>query len=207
MQHLTRQRLMGKVLKMGFNTKGKAREIITPFMSRLTNISATTEIADNIEDRIDMIFEEIDSGKRDPVIRQLLSEILKDVTEKDYEGELQAIFDWVRKNIRYTRDPHNLELFQKPSRIIELGLADCDDLSIIIGAMVQSIGYPLRLRVIGVQSADPEHIYPLVGVPPSENNLESIQWVAMDASVNQPIGWQLPQNQLKSAVDYEDTDS
>lgn len=207
MQHLTRQRLMGKVLRMGFNMKGKARELITPFMSHLTDISATTEVAESIDDRIDMIFEEINQGKRDPIIRQLVSEILRGVAEKDYENELDAIFSWVRKNIRYTRDPHNVELFQRPSRILEMGIADCDDLSIIIGAMVQSIGYPLRLRVIGVQSADPEHIYPLVGVPPSENNLESIQWVAMDASVSQPIGWQLPQNQLKSAVDYEDTDS
>ena len=185
----------------------KAREMIAPYMSKLTSISATTEIAKNIDDRIDMIFDEIDVGKREPVIRQLLGEILKNVPEKDYEAELEAIFDWVRKNIRYTRDPHNLELFQKPSRIIELGLADCDDLSILIGAMVQSIGYPLRLRVIGVQSADPEHIYPLAGVPPSETDLENTQWVAMDASVDQPIGWQLPQNQLKSVVDYEDTDS
>lgn len=188
------------------NDKNKAREMIVPFMSHLTDISATTEVAESIDDRIDMIFEEIDNGKRDPIIRQLVSEILRGVTEKDYENELGAIFAWVRKNIRYTRDPHNVELFQKPSRIVEMGIADCDDLSILIGAMVQSIGYPVRLRVIGVQSADPEHIYPVAGVPPSENEKENLEWVAMDASVNEPMGWQLPQNQLKSVIDYEDDD-
>jgi len=120
----------------------KARGMVTPFLTEgVTNIDALLVKSDNIDDRIDMILDEIYLGKADPVVRQLVGKIISNVEEKDYMGELQAIFNWVRKNIRYTRDPHNLELFQKPKRILELKTADCDDLSILIGGMVQNIGF------------------------------------------------------------------
>lgn len=182
------------------------KQLLIPLISSLTDTKSNTVISKNIDDRIDIIFDAIDEGKRDPVIRQLLGNILRDVEEKDYEGELLAIFQWVRENIRYTRDPHNLELFQRARRIVELGLADCDCLSILLGSMVQSIGYPLRLRVIGVSSPEPEHIYPMVAFSPTESG-DSDDWVAMDASVNQPMGWQVDENQIMFIQDYEDDDS
>ena len=180
-----------------------AKEIIMPFIKGMTDTKATTILSENLEDRIDIIFEFIDEGKREPVIRQLVGKIVSGIDEKDYEGELTAIFNWVKSNIRYTRDPHNVELFQKAKRILELGLADCDCLSILIGSMVQSIGYPVKLRVIGVSSKEAEHIYPLAGVPPTESDT-TLEWVAMDASVDQPIGWQIDENQLQFIEDYED---
>jgi hypothetical protein len=180
----------------------KARNMITPFLTEgVTNIDALLVKSDNIDSRIDLILDEIYLGKSDPAIRQLVGKILSNVEEKDYMGELQAIFNWVRKNIRYTRDPYNLELFQKPKRILELKTADCDDLSILIGSMVQSIGFALRLRVIGVESPEPEHIYPMVQNPDNEND-----WVAMDASVKEKMGWEYPHEKCLFLQDYEEDD-
>lgn len=184
-----------------------AKTLLIPLISSLTDTKAKTIKSTNIDDRIDIILEAIDEGKRDPVVRQVLGDILKDIDEKDYEGELLAIFQWVRENIRYTRDPHNVELFQRARRIMELGLADCDCLSILLGSMVQSIGYPLRLRVIGVSSPEPEHIYPMVAIAPTENAISDDDWVAMDASINQQMGWQVPEENIQFIQDYEDDDS
>lgn len=184
-----------------------AKEIIKPVLNSLTDTKGTLVISDNLDDRIDMIFDFIDEGKRDPVVGQLVGEIVYNIDEKDYEEKLTAIFNWVRKNIRYTHDPHNVELFQRAVRILELGLADCDCLSILIGAMVQNIGYPVRLRVIGISSNEPEHIYPLVGIPPNESQNEYSQLVAMDASVDKPIGWQIDEDQIQFIEDYEDEES
>lgn len=184
-----------------------ASELIKGAVNNLTDTKAITIKSSSLDDRIDIILDAVDDGKRDPVIRQLVGQILQGIDEKDYEGELTAIFNWVRKNIRYTRDPHNVELFQRAKRIVEMGIADCDCLSILIGSMIQSVGYPLRLRVIGVSSTEPEHIYPLAGIPPTESPVANLQWVAMDASIAQPIGWQMPFEELKFVQDYEDDDS
>lgn len=184
--------------------QNRLRNILGPAASGITDTKQIYVNSSTIDDRIDLIFDEIEQGKADPVIRKILGAILQDVPERDYQGELQAIFNWVKKNLRYTHDPHRLELFQKPRRAIELKLVDCDDMAIIIGSMVQSIGYPLRLRVIGVSSNQPEHIYALAGVPPTENNEDIQEWVAMDTTVDQPMGWEYPHNQLKFLEDFED---
>lgn len=186
--------------------QSKIREILGPAASNLTDTKQIFVNSPDIEDRVDLIFAEIEQGKADPVIRRILGVILKDVPEKDYMGELQAIFDWVKSNVRYTHDPHKLELFQKPTRAIELKLGDCDDQAIVIGSMIQSIGYPLRLRIIGVSSKQPEHIYCMAGLPPTENDEDIQAWVAMDATVPNPMGWEYPHERLKYLEDFEDAD-
>jgi len=57
------------------------------------------------------------------------------------------------------------------------------------------------LRVIGVQSAEPEHIYPMVQNPDNEE-----EWVAMDASMKEKMGWEYPHEKCLFLQDYEEDD-
>jgi len=180
----------------------RASEIIYPMIENITDTNASIVTAKSIEERIDLIFEEIEDGKADPKIRLLVANIIRDIPERDYLGELNAIFDWVKQNVRYTHDPYNLELFNRPKRVIEYGIADCDDLTILLGSMVQTIGYPIKLRVIGVNSDEPEHIYLMAGIPPIENS-EPSDWIAMDASVDEPMGWQIDRDKVRYVEDFE----
>ena len=39
---------------------------------------------------------------------------------KDRFGEVRSLFDWVRRNVRYTRDIFRVELLHTPRRMLEL---------------------------------------------------------------------------------------
>jgi len=131
----------------------------------------------------------IKQGAKDFCVRQKAIDILFQygVCAKDYLGEARAIFEWVRRNIRYTRDIHLVELLHSARRILELRAGDCDDMTILLGAMLMATGHPIRLVVVGFRREKPHaysHIYPEVNVRG--------RWIAIDATVRYPMGWAPP---------------
>jgi hypothetical protein len=128
-------------------------------------------------------------GAKDFFVRQKAIQIFcaYQVRAKDRLGEVCALFDWVRRNIRYTRDIFRVELLHAARRMLELRAGDCDDMTILLGAMLVSTGHPVRLVLVGFQRQKPNvytHIYPEVRV--------GGHWVAIDATSRHPIGWSPP---------------
>lgn len=128
-------------------------------------------------------------GAKDFYVRQKAIQILREyrVPAKDRFGEVCALFDWVRRNVRYTRDIFQVELLHGARRMLELRAGDCDDMTILLGAMLISIGHPVRLALVGFRPSRPHiysHIYP-------EVNVRNI-WLALDATMPRPIGWAPP---------------
>jgi transglutaminase-like putative cysteine protease len=131
----------------------------------------------------------IADGAKDFYVRQRAIDIFRTygVPAKDRVGEVCALFDWVRRHIRYTRDIFRVELLHSARRMLELKAGDCDDMTILLGAMLVSTGHPVRLALTGFRRSRPHaysHIYPEV--------LVRGRWVAMDATMNRPIGWAPP---------------
>src|SRR5678815_1725059 len=64
----------------------------------------------------------IRSAPKDFYVRQKAIEIFRAyrVPPKDRWGEVCALFDWVRRNVRYTRDIFRVELLHTPRRMLEL---------------------------------------------------------------------------------------
>ena len=179
----------------------RAGEMIKDFVPESPAMTMESVRSDTLDDRISYLIEEIQEGKRDLRIRRLAAEILReyDVPRRDWKAETSAVFHWVRQNIRYTRDPTGVELFQKPRRTVELGIADCDDLSILICSLLGSIGHVLQLRTIGItDTGQAEHIYPLDLLPPSNPT----EYIALDASRPEAMGWEVPEEQIKFKQDY-----
>jgi transglutaminase-like putative cysteine protease len=82
-------------------------------------------------------------------------------------GEVCALFDFVKRNIRYTRDIFRVELLHSARRMLERRAGDCDDMTILLGAMLLSTGHPVRLVLAGFRPDKPHvytHIYPEVNV-------------------------------------------
>ena len=131
----------------------------------------------------------IESGAKDFYVRQKAIEIFRQyaVKPKDRMGEAWALFDWVRRNIRYTRDILRVELLHSARRMLELRAGDCDDMTILLGAMLRSTGHPVRLILAGFRPNRPHsysHIYPEVNVRG--------RWIAIDATTERPMGWAPP---------------
>ena len=128
----------------------------------------------------------IRAGAKDFSVRQKAIDILleKEVRPKDYLGEIKALFEWVQRHIRYTKDTFQVEVLHSARRMLELRAGDCDDMTILLGAMLEAIGHPVRLVIIG---SDPlrqdlfTHIYLEV--------FHKGRWIALDATMPHPMGW------------------
>jgi transglutaminase-like putative cysteine protease len=83
-------------------------------------------------------------GAKDPGVIQVASELVRNLPQYDRVGEVCAIHEFVRDSIRYTNDPTDLELIRTPRAILEMGVGDCDDKSILLSSLLRCIGRPSR---------------------------------------------------------------
>ena len=141
----------------------------------------------------------IRQGVKDFYVRQKAIDILfeKGIRAKDYLGEIRALFEWVQQNVRYTKDPFRLEVLHSAKRILELRAGDCDDMTILLGAMLESIGHPTRLVIVGPTPLRPDlfsHIYLEV--------YHKGRWIPLDATMPFPMGW-APRTFVKKIISIE----
>lgn len=155
------QKTPTKVFLMGIPS-GKAGIVETlKIMSRLTN-----------------------NGKKSFVVRQTALSLLDDVLQKDYRNEIKRLFDFVKNNIRYVRDIRNIETLHTPEKILEFKSGDCDDKSVLLASMLESIGHKTRFVACGKEPGVYEHVYVEVWF----NN----QWLPLETTEPVNMGWKAP---------------
>ena len=141
----------------------------------------------------------IKQGAKDFHVRQTAIDILlqRAVRPKDYLGEIKALFEWVQQNVRYTKDTVRIEVLHSAKRMLKLRAGDCDDIAILLGAMLEAIGHPVRLVITG---ADPlrqdvfSHIFLEV--------FHKGRWIPLDATMPYPMGW-APRTLVKKVIAIE----
>jgi hypothetical protein len=140
-------------------------------------------------DVANIIAKMIVAGSKDFAVRQHAIRIFREagIPAKDRWGEVCALFRWVQKNVRYTRDIFRVELLHTARRMLELKAGDCDDMTILLASLLRSTGHPVRIALVGFRPDRPHlysHIYPEVRA--------RRRWIAMDATMPHPIGWAPP---------------
>lgn len=139
------------------------------------------------ESTIERMHDLVWRAKTDWQFQGLASDITKVCPQKDYSCEADRILEFVKRFIRYCRDPQHVELLQTPWRTLERRAGDCDDSSILIGAIAGAVGFPYRFITIKADKGRPEqwsHVYAKIEIPKRG-------WVGMDASVSHSyVGWE-----------------
>jgi hypothetical protein len=97
-------------------------------------------------------------GSHSYPIRNLATRITRNVPSKAPTAELRALYEWVRDNIRYRKDPVGLEWVQSPERTVMEGAGDCDDMSTLLGALAGSLGHPYVFRTVGSAPDSQSHV-------------------------------------------------
>lgn len=128
----------------------------------------------------------IREGAKDFYVRQKAIDIVleKHVKPKDYLAEIKALLEWVQQHIRYTKDTYQVEVLHSARRMLELRAGDCDDMTILLGAMLEAIGHPVRLVLSGQDPLKQDlftHIYLEV--------FHKGRWIPLDATMPYPMGW------------------
>ena len=106
----------------------------------------------------------INQGKKSIPVRLKAAEIVRNLPPKAWLAEAQKIQRWVRDNIRYTKDIYGVETLHTAEKVLELGYGDCDDKSILVSAMLESVGHPTRLKAVGFSRNSLSHVYPVVRI-------------------------------------------
>lgn len=121
----------------------------------------------------------ISSAVQSPAIRNLSARVIKNkVTDAD---KAVAIYDYVRNNIRYVREPKGQDIFQSPEQTIRLSRGDCEDFVTLQSALAKLAGIPIKAKVISQDSITFTHIYPLLKI--GERG-----WVPFDATIAGALG-------------------
>ncbi len=142
-----------------------------------------------IKERVGILQDLTASSIQDPQMRKLALQITHHCKARDGKCEAQAIYRWIKKNIRYTGDigPHKIggrngpvegvDLFQSAARTVEFRGGDCDDHSKLYCTLAAHNGLECRYKVTSMsrkggksvgsalRQNDYTHIYPVVGLP------------------------------------------
>lgn len=121
-------------------------------------------------------------------IRSLATAIVQDVPSKQTTAELGALYRWVRDYIRYRFDPVGVEWLQSPSRTLEEGAGDCDDIATLLAALAESLGHETRYHVVGPDADTPQHV--------AVEAWDGTQWVTLDPVLEAPSQSTQPRDDL-----------
>jgi hypothetical protein len=114
----------------------------------------------------------VDEALRDPAINRLARDIVQSVPAFDDLAEANALYEWVRRNIRFTKDPVNKETLYPPAELLKIRAGDCDDISMLLGTLLMAIGYPARLMTVAAGGDEFSHVY-------VEANING-EWIPLD---------------------------
>lgn len=125
----------------------------------------------------------IDDGVKDPVVNRYAIDALRNsgAIQHDPLSAAQTIFDNVSRNFFFVNDPVGpsgaKETLRIPRDTIELRAGDCDDYTVLICALLGTIGMETRIITVATDPRDASqftHVYP-------EVEIEG-QWIPVDAA-------------------------
>ena len=122
----------------------------------------------------------VDAAVSDATFVRKAIDIVRGVQAFDEMGEIQQLYSWVKRNIRYTKDPVTKEKLYPPQELLKIRAGDCDDISMLLAAFLIAIGYPARWITLSANAQHPEefsHIYVEAEAPAGSGN-----WIPMDAA-------------------------
>jgi transglutaminase-like putative cysteine protease len=100
-------------------------------------------------------------------------------------AEVDALLRFVQSHVRYVQDVHEVETLSTPDKTLAARVGDCDDQVTLLATLLEAVGYPTRFIVAGYSVPGQfEHVY--------LESFASGQWVAMDPTESQPLGWEPP---------------
>lgn len=152
----------------------------------------------------------VDEGKGDPAVRSKAFEITQNIpvdprtglpNRRNYGKIADAVYSWMKKNIAYVNDPDGIEWLQTAPKTLELGFGDCDDQSVLAGALLSSIGVPVRFRVVKANPKKKE-AYSHVYLQYHDKN----SWKGFDPTLHTKAGDELADHQIfgSQTIDLSD---
>lgn len=118
-----------------------------------------------------------------PPTRPFALRIVKDVAARDFYGMALRLRQWAEGRMVFRNDPFGVETLQAVRYMLDsirrngLAYGDCDDFTILIGALGKALGFPVKVRVIRYgENRAFGHVVPVLLV-------RGFGWMELDATV------------------------
>lgn len=135
------------------------------------------------------------AGKKSPLVRQRAVMLTQGLGQKDYYGEIKALYRFVRDQIRYVKDVRDVETLHSAAVVLTNKQGDCDDKSLLLASLLESLGHRTRFVAVGFRPQQFNHVY--VEVYYNGN------WVPLETTENVDIGWS-PKNVVSRLIVQND---
>ena len=146
-----------------------------------------------VQQTLRMMRQLVNQCKTNTQIRQAATNVIFLTPEKDEYSEAEALFNMVRDSIRYVKDVNDIETLSTPMTTLEGRLGDCDDQTVLLASLLESVGYPTRFVIEGYTTpGEYEHVY--------MQALVFGQFISMDPTEQKYMGWS-PPNPVSQAVE------
>lgn len=116
----------------------------------------------------------------------------KGIAPKDYMGEIEALYTFVRDEIPYRKDAAFLDTFTEAEQQIKDYLfgtpsGDCDDKAVLLASLLLSVGHiPRFVLTNNIPDGKYVHIYCEVKHPKEQS------WIALETTEQVELGWAPP---------------
>lgn len=161
-------------------------EALPPPTCRLVNLPNGKA---GVSKTLDIMRDLIRKGKIKLPIRLTALDIIAQQRQKDFYGEISALFYFVRDYIRYVRDIRDVETLQQPERTLQFRAGDCDDKVILLASLLESVGHETRLKAVGFRPKNFAHVYLQTKV--------GHKWVSLETTEPRKLGWE-PKNAVET---------
>lgn len=117
-----------------------------------------------------------------PLAERTASAIAASQPQRDFVGQVRALYKFVRDRVRFRRDTFPAEHLRQPDHLLDqiaqhgTTSADCDDGTMLTATLLRCLGFPAYFVVVG-RRADGrlEHVFPalrfageIIGLDPQE---------------------------------------
>ena len=135
-------------------------------------------------------------------IRRRAEDLIRSVPERNEQGEVLAIGQFVKNHFHFAHDPQGIEFVKSPEvsdkEIDDYGefIGDCDDASAYLAALLKSVGYQTNLTIIAKPMSAKNnftHIFVQVYLPKFK------KWLPLDMTARRkPLGWMAPHGRIEN---------
>ncbi len=111
-------------------------------------------------------------------VRRAALGLVRELAPNDDVAEVRALWSYVRDSIRYVKDVRGVDTLQSPRTTLELAQGDCDDKSLLLASLLESIGYATRFTVSAtVPRGSYNHVFIEAFVP------KLGRWIPLESSI------------------------
>lgn len=120
--------------------------------------------------------------------------LVRGLRQKDTAAQIRRLHAWVRDQIQYVRDVRGVETLSTPAVVLVQQQGDCDDKSLLLATLLETIGIPTRFVALGFGS---HFSHVLVEARLGRH------WLPLETTEPVPAGW-YPRQVRRRLVIYND---